>query len=114
MSDIDEALDALPTYYGATGEPMVKLSDVRQTLERQRIPQSHEYSFQRYVNGRRMAEGVAIENAKSLQEAIEKAVRICPRRLLTVLVLAAAPEPNDIEDIGAALKRVGTGMRDDD
>lgn len=37
------------------------------------------YQFSRYVSGHLMAEGVTIERARSLQEAVAEAARIAPR-----------------------------------
>jgi hypothetical protein len=52
------------------------------------------FEFDRYVNGVLMAEGVAIERAKTLDQAILKAVKIAARmsQARTVLVLRGAPQ----------------------
>jgi hypothetical protein len=45
------------------------------------------FFFARYVDGQRMAEDIRINVASTLDEAIAKAVRICPRTSrITVLV----------------------------
>ena len=49
------------------------------------------YSFDRYVDGCLMAEGIEISIAVDLQDAIRKALQLCPKRDRTVLVSAAAP-----------------------
>lgn len=47
------------------------------------------WGFDRYVDGVLMAEGVHITQAGSLEEAMRKAVRLCPKRPGTVLVHCA-------------------------
>jgi hypothetical protein len=52
------------------------------------------YEFDRYINGRLMAEGVTIERAKTLEEAMVIAARIAsrgPNREVPVLVLRTPP-----------------------
>ena len=46
------------------------------------------FSFDRYVDGKLMAEGVIIEREKNLKDAIRSALRVCSRSDgVTVLVL---------------------------
>lgn len=45
------------------------------------------YEFRRYVAGVEMAEGVTIERAASLDEAMQKAAALCSPAPMTVLVL---------------------------
>jgi hypothetical protein len=44
------------------------------------------FRFVRYVDGQEMAEGIVIELAPTLEMAIKKALRLCPKRANTVLV----------------------------
>jgi hypothetical protein len=61
------------------------------------------FRFVRYVDGKEMAEGVTIMHASTLEEAIQRAVEICPKRPNTVLVYAPPKKEwvgltdNDIE-----------------
>ncbi|WP_208449796.1 hypothetical protein [Burkholderia gladioli] len=48
------------------------------------------FHFHRFVNGQEMAEDVLIERATTIEAAIKEAVRICPKRPMTVLVHAPA------------------------
>lgn len=84
-------------------------------------PRTEEHD--RYIVG--FAEGIQAGRRQRVPEEHVKAARRClyamsgssteKATIERVLdALAAAPEPDGIEDIGAALKDVGTGMRDDD
>lgn len=58
------------------------------------------YSFDRYVDGVLMAEGVTIERKSSLPDAIREAVRICPKSPgKTVLVLSAFTELRGLREV---------------
>lgn len=55
-------------------------------------PASAPYRFERWKDGQLMAEGIVIEQAGSLEQAIQKALRLCPEpKARTVLVHQPAP-----------------------
>jgi len=49
------------------------------------------YYFHRYVDGVKMAEDVEVTRATSIDEAMQTAARLCPKRPLTVLIATPAP-----------------------
>lgn len=52
------------------------------------------WEFDRFVDGVEMAEGIAITNAATLEEALQKATRLCPPGRNTVLVLTSMRQPS--------------------
>lgn len=48
------------------------------------------YHFHRFVNGEERAEDILIERETSIEAAIKEAVKVCPKRHMTVLVHAPA------------------------
>ena len=51
-------------------------------------PAERPYTFDRYVGGQLLAEGITIEREATLESAIARAVQLCPRaNAPTVLVL---------------------------
>lgn len=67
------------------------------------------YCFLRFVNGVEMAEGVQIDHANSLAEAMRKAAAICPVRPGTVLVFEAALSEPRIESAASSAPGEGGG-----
>lgn len=63
------------------------------------------YKFNRYVDGKLMAEGIVIERESSFESALAVALRVCPLRNNTVLVYdePAARKPMTEEEIKMAL-----------
>ena len=62
------------------------------------------YEFDRYINGRLMAEGVKVEKAKTFEEAVVTAARLAsrgPNREVPVLVLRSPPRQSN--GVGGAI-----------
>ncbi|WP_245157927.1 hypothetical protein [Burkholderia multivorans] len=49
------------------------------------------YHFHRFVDGQERAEGILIEHELTLEAAVKRAVKLCPKKPMTVTVLVNAP-----------------------
>ena len=104
MSEIVELRSQVSSY-----KSMVADRDERiEQMEKQGAP----FRFDRYVNGELMAEEIIIERETTLDAAIKKAVRICPKRSGTVLVHLPPPAPAVPDGWKEAIKDACDLLRD--
>lgn len=67
------------------------------------------YEFDRYIDGRLMAEGVTVEKAKSLEDAMVTAARIAshgPNREIPVLILRSLCAPRENAELRETVGRL--------